>query len=133
METFYDSSSGQVKPVNKTGLSFTASGFSPETINYSGSECGTKGIQDLIDGAIDPEMTQYMKMVVNRLKLMGYKSGLTMQAFPYDFRLNTGNDLASKGFSQTVKKLASFVGKKVVIAAHSMGNTKTLYGLWGMS
>lgn len=133
MQLTFDTSTGKVLPLNKTGVSFSVKGFTPETLNYAGSECGTQGIEDLITGAIDPEMTQYMKQIVNRLKLMGYKSGMTMQALPYDFRQNTGNDLASKGFGRIAKKLKAFTNKKVVVFAHSMGNYKTLYGLWEMS
>jgi len=128
-----DTSSGTLKPVNKPGVTFSVKGFTPQTQGYKASECGTTAIENLIDGLIDPEMTQYYKDFIIRLKDMGYKSGLTLQALPYDFRLPSGYDLASKGLPNMIKKLKDLNNKKVIVASHSMGNSKTLYALWNMS
>ena len=129
----YDTSTGKVKPVNKPGITFGVKGFTPETKGLKNSQCGTTGVEDLIDGIIDPEVTQYFKLFINRLLEMGYKSGLTLQAIPYDFRLLSGEDQASSNLGTLIKTLSSFNNKKVVIVAHSMGNSKTMYGLWHMS
>lgn len=57
---------------------------------------------------------------------MGYDSGLTLQAMPYDFRYGI---LASKTpiiLSQIITNLFDITGKKVVIVAHSLGTLHTL-------
>jgi hypothetical protein len=64
---------------------------------------------------------------------MGYKSGLTLQSVPYDFRLHSGYDSFSKNFGPLVKKMKEINNKKVVVLTHSMGSTKALYGLWNMN
>ena len=107
-----DTSSGKLKPVDKPGLTFSVKGFTPQTDGYKNSECGTTAIQDLIDGLIDPEATQYYRAIIARYKDMGYRSGLTLQAAPYDFRLSAGFDWVSQNLGATLKKLKEVTNKK---------------------
>lgn len=121
---------GTWAPTQKPGILVTAKGLSQETI-YT-SECGTKGVENFIPDIPNPEETEYFKLIIQRLQLMGYKPGLTMQAMPYDFRLSSGYDQASKNLPAVLNLLKTFTNKKVVIAAHSMGNMKTAYAMWNM-
>ena len=91
------------------------------------------GIQSLIPGIVNPEATQYFKAVTDRFVAMGYVAGLTMQPLPYDFRMSSGYDEASKNLNKVVKKLKEFTNKKVIIIAHSHGNLKTAFNLQSMS
>ena len=133
IQAFYDSSSGKLVPKQKPGLTLTIKGLTPETSGYRNSECGTDSVEDLISGIPNPEGTQYLGGLISRFREMGYRSGLTLQALPYDFRVSVGYDLASKGLPTAVRKLKELNNKKVVIASHSLGNIKTSYGLWSMS
>ena len=133
VQVVYDTSSGKAVPKDKLGVKISPKGFTKGSSGYAGSECGTTAIKDLVKGIIDPEATQYYRLIIDRLKDMGYLSGLTLQAMPYDFRMNSGIDNMSKNIGKVVKRLKAFNNKKVVIAAHSMGCTKSLYGLWNMN
>ena len=90
-------------------------------------------IIDLIPGIVNPQWTGNFKGIRNRLQLMGYESGLTMQAVPYDFRLNSGMDALGGAFKKIVTELSEMVNKKVQIVAHSMGNMRTTFFLWNQS
>jgi len=130
----YKNVSGKLVPQNKTGIVASAKGLTPDTMTYKGSKCGQLGVEYLLeDLEIGPESDLYLAGIIDRMLLMGYKSGLTFQAVPYDFRINSGNDIVSLNLGSLIKTLKAFTNKKVVIAAHSMGNTKTVYALWGMS
>lgn len=63
------------------------------------------------------------------LKVMGYQSGLTLQAIPYDFRYGIQASSTPKLFPQVVKNLYYATGKKVVVIGHSLGTLHTLSGL----
>ena len=133
VEVLADTSSGTYKPIPKPGVTFSVKGFTPETDTLATSQCGTTGVEDLIDGIIDPDITKYFKAVIQRLIDMGFKSGLTLQAIPYDFRLNSGLDLASKNLPSLLKKMKQITNKKAIIMSHSMGNQKTAFALWNMN
>lgn len=121
---------GEFKPLEQPGIKVTAEGLTPQT--RKSSKCGVKGIENLIPHIPNPEMTEYMTAVVKRLELMGYRSGLTYQALPYDFRVSSGFDPVSKNLGHTIKKMKELTNKKVVITCHSMGNMKTAFALWNM-
>lgn len=57
---------------------------------------------------------------------MGYDSGLTLQALPYDFRYGILASKTSTLLSQIIYNLYRTTGKKVVIVAHSLGTLHTL-------
>lgn len=130
IEVVFDTEGGKFVPIQKPGITLSVTGYTPETITTS--QCGTKALEDFINDIPNPEMTEYFKLMIQRLDLMGYRSGLTMQAVPYDFRLSSGFDQASKNLPGIIKGLFQFTNKKVVIAAHSMGNMKAAFGLWNM-
>ena len=124
---------GTLTPVNRPGVTFSVQGFTPETQGYNASKCGNTGIENLIPGIVNPQESAYFRDIIYHYEYMGLRAGLTYQAMPYDFRVNSGNDLASKGFGQLVKNMKLFTNKKVVVAGHSMGNNKIVYGLWNMN
>ena len=123
----FDKSTGKFVPVNRPGVKVHPVGFTPGSVD--GSKCGTTGIQSLIPGVINPEATQYFKAITDRFVAMGYIAGLTMQPLPYDFRMSSGYDEASKNLDKVAKKLKQFTNKKVIIVAHSHGNLKAAFNL----
>lgn len=126
----YEKKNGQAFLKKRPGLEILSKGDTDQTNNYNGSECGTNSIEELVKGV---HGTDYYKAMISRLKLLGYISGLTLQAVPFDWRLSVGQDNASKNLGKVIKSLKDLTNKKVVIVAHSMGNLKTSYALWGMS
>ena len=133
IQVVYDKSSGKMIYKDKPGVTIKPKGFTSETLDYIGSECGSTGVQDLIQGTVVPEAAKYFRNIIDRLKQMGYRSGLTLQALPYDFRLNSGVDPVSKNLDKVIKRLKNFNNKKVIILTHSMGGTKAIYSLWNMN
>ena len=108
------------------------------------SKCAFDGISNLlgIDLTINLIVTKvtvdpqgYFDNLREVFQHAGYVSGLSMQALPYDFRMgyqihNLGNE--KKQFEYTINSLYTLTGKKVLIAAHSMGNLQVHHNLWNM-
>lgn len=63
------------------------------------------------------------------LQVMGYDSGLTLQALPYDFRYGILASTTPTLLPQIINNLYYTTGKKVVVIAHSLGTLHTLMGL----
>lgn len=131
IEVSYDAKSGKFTPVSKPGIRVTPKGYSSET-SGSVSKCGLSAIENLIPDIPNPEETEYFKLIIQKMTYMGYKSGLTLQALPYDFRLSSGQDLISKNLINTLNLMKQFTNKRAIIIAHSMGNTKVTYAFWNM-
>jgi Lecithin:cholesterol acyltransferase len=67
------------------------------------------------------------------LRSMGYRSGLTMQMIPYDFRYPLQHNDASFTLVRSLRLLNALTGKKAVIAGHSLGVEMTVYFMSQMS
>lgn len=128
--TNYDYTKQSPAYLPKEGVKLKPVGATPGTRNQEASDCAMDGIVDLIPDIPNPEWTGNFKGIRNRLRHMGYESGLTMQAVPYDFRINCGDDLLGKAYPKIVQELSEMTNKKVQILAHSMGNMRTAYFLW---
>ena len=67
------------------------------------------------------------------LKSMGYQTGLTMHALPYDF---TRGVMESNNYNKILTKLLKrsleISGKRAIITSHSFGGLMTYYGLLNM-
>ena len=68
----------------------------------------------------------------NAYHAAGYRTGLTMQALPYDWRKGYRENKLDWKFERTIDSLFDITGKRVVIIAHSMGNFQTVHNLWKM-
>lgn len=73
-----------------------------------------------------------MKTLQLHLENMGYVSGLTMLAMPYDWRLHNDDDAVTQMIPRVIKLMSNFSNKKVTIVAHSMGNFRALNALYEM-
>lgn len=109
-----------------------AFGTTHDTISHS--RCGFDGVSDLLP--FDHRLqvgAQYMEFLRKRLIDMGYISGLTAQAIPYDFRLSYKSNRIPKIWGGIVDDLYSMTGKKVSILSHSMGGYEAYHNLMLMS
>ena len=64
----------------------------------------------------------YLDSIKKRLRHMGYISGLTVQPFPFDWRLSTKIIIKNDRFNIIASNLHRITSKKVTIIAHSYGN-----------
>ena len=110
------------------GVNVTFYGNTPDTIGQT-SSCGFAGIENLLPLQIQQIGTIGFTIVDKYLSYMGYQTGLSMFALPYDFRKTTvANELAYT-LQRTIELAYNLTGKKVILAAHSMGNYGSLYAL----
>ena len=126
--------SGQMTPVQqKIGVKVLPMGMTPETYPRNVSLCGINGVQNLIPNIVNPPSSQYYAEIVNYLNAMGYKEGLTLIGLPYDFRQGQGFDDFSSTLNYVLNELNKLSGKRSIVFAHSMGNSRMLNALWKMS
>jgi len=131
-KTQYDVTDDSITLINSPGVKLRPAGLTPETYKKTDYDCGMDAVCDLLPDIPNPADQQYFKTIRDKLTDMGYVSGLTMQAIPYDFRVNSGNDYIKDGFSKILQNLHKLTNKKVIIIAHSMGNIRTTKYLWDM-
>jgi hypothetical protein len=73
--------------------------------------------------------SSYFKYQRLAFEKAGFRSGLSMQALPYDFRKDYRESDLNGKFGRVLTELNKNTGKKVVIIAHSFGNLQTVYQL----
>ena len=132
VRTLYDVS----KPIDKMyiarqGVKIRPYGFTPGT--KAKNFCGAAAIVDLLNLSIQTVDSVGFKLAISSLEEMGYISGLTFQALPYNFFLTYHKNEFQLNFAKTLKRLRDFTGKRTVIYAHSFGNINTLHALKSLS
>lgn len=132
IKTEFDYSTGKMVYKPKPGVLVRPVGASPESNARDNGLCAFDGIQNTLKGLKNDNTPGY-KIIREKLENMGYETGLTMQALPYDWRLISGMDGLATGYPAVLKQLRDLTGKKVTIFAHSMGNFRTAHMLWNMS
>ncbi len=60
---------------------------------------------------------------------IGYDSGLSLQAMPYNFFYGLFQNEFNLNFEPSLERLHKLTGKKTTIIAHSFGNLVTLFNL----
>lgn len=121
----YDISPDGIKIRKVDGLDVKIVGTTPQTRKKSAWDCGMDGILDIIKDIPEPHELTYYKNAYEKLLYLGYISGLTAQALPYDFRADNRNDALNGNYFKVIQELYSMINKKIVILAHSMGNLRT--------
>ena len=112
-------------------------GDTPRT--KAASDCGNEAIADISPyPGPNPLLPDYINIpyfgvFLNKLKKMGYKTGLTLQSLPFDWGLSVKNNGLNQKFKSTLVRLNKLSNKKVVIIAHSYGNVNTQYQLSRMT
>lgn len=113
--------------VIKVGLEIKIYGFSPNT--KQGSKCGAKAIKNLLPVAYQIPPSRGFGPLIKALEYIGYISGLTLLAMPYNYYYSYRFNEAILSFQTTLKKLNTYTGKKAIVVAHSLGNLNVLYNL----
>lgn len=132
VQTRFDYSTGKMVHVPQPGVTVRPVGGTPGSNTRASGLCAFDGIQNTLKG-LDNKNTPAYKIIREKLENMGYETGLTMQALPYDWRLISGMDGLATGYPAVLRELKQLTNKKVTIFAHSMGNFRTAHMLWGMS
>lgn len=130
--TDYDTSTQKISYKPRPGVTIKPLGATSSTQTKSTGNCAFDGVQNLAPDIPNPEASAYFLGFKKRFEDMGYEIGLTLQAVPYDFRIADGMDSISKNLGNMLKEMFELVNKKVTILAHSMGNNRVSYALWGM-
>ena len=123
----------EVRDTWKTGFRILPYTLTQKTSRNHVSDCGGAGVRNLVSGLSNIRLASYYRQIISNLKQMGYTSGLTLQAVPYDWRLNNELDPVVPYLTKLIKFMSTFVNKKVVIVAHSMGNIRALAALYKMT
>ena len=123
--------SGTLKPLK--GIEIFPMGLSPDTKTKATSDCGMEAIINLIPTLIQFSGYSQYRDLVSVLKNAGYKSGINLQALPYDWRLDYKENPLNTQFKKVIKEMSENTGKKVLIVAHSFGNLQVANNLWNMT
>lgn len=117
----------------KPGVSIKPVGATHKSNTLKTGNCAFDGVENLLKDV--PQFIQRpgLKKLRVMLEHMGYQNGLTFQALPYDWRLESGMDDLSKGFKNLLRDMKKITNKKVTILGHSMGNFRTVNMLWNTS
>lgn len=117
------------KPVNEMiiptpGINFRPHGYSPNTIKKA--QCGRSALVDLLPLYYQLADTVNFAPMMNELDRLGYTSGLTYQAAPYNFLVTFTNNEFSRNFKTFITRMRNYTGKKVTLVGHSLGNLNIL-------
>ena len=118
----------------KPGVKILPIGATPETRSRKVSECGSKGIDNGFPFPAKPRGTpmEYLTQQVRAYEFLGFRSGLSFQPYPHDFRLSFSEGNITTRLISIVKQLNSLYGKKVAIFGHSLGNNMVVSSLSDM-
>ena len=119
----------QVNPYK--GVEVAPEGLTSST--RKSSSCGFDSISVLLSLFQNLDLKPYFKNFKTTLESRGYRSGLTMQALPYDWRGYMDKTEVNQKLRYIIKNLYQITGKKVSILAHSYGNLNTVNALRGIS
>ena len=114
-----------IKP--REGVKIRIYGFTPGTKNDR--NCGGGAISNLLPLALQNDTTSAFANLIASLERIGYISGLTMQALPYNFYYSYRKNEFKLGFMKNLRKLKLYTGKKITLIGHSMGNINILHNL----
>lgn len=108
------------------GIKVKVFGDSQETKGES--QCGRKSITSFAG----EKLTLYGHFFKN-LDNLGYVSGLTVQALPYDFRRRATRNGFVQKFKLSLKIIKYLTNKRSVVLGHSYGNNMVMNGLKGLT
>lgn len=113
------------------GLSITWYGNTPETFKYANGGFGA--VSNLLPLPVQTSETKGFAGMAKYLTKLGYQTGLSVFALPYDFRKTHRANSISYTLERTIRYAYELTGKKVVLVGHSLGNLNTLPVLMKMS
>ena len=118
----------QIKGVQIVPMGMTES-------SASKSRCGFEAISNMlpITSFLIPTKYKCMEKLRTTLEVIGYRTGLTVQPLPYDWRKSFLNNEVSQKLEKMLDIMYDITGKRVSIYSHSFGNLNVLHVLNGMS
>lgn len=125
MTLSYDVGPDGVKTKKIPGIDVKIVGTTPETRSKKSWDCGMDGVLNIIPDIPEPHELTYYKATNKKLVYLGYISGLTAQALPYDFRMDNNNDPINENFLPIIKEMYAMINKKIILLSHSMGSFRT--------
>ena len=130
---YWSDSNGKLITRVIQGVKISPMGMTPKT--SSSSRCGFDSISNLLPvyNILNPAEYKAFEKLRLSLEAKGYKTGLTLQALPYDWRHSIKANQVSAKLEGMLKRIFEITGKKVSIAAHSFGNMNALHVLNKMS
>ncbi|EGR29598.1 lecithin-cholesterol acyltransferase, putative [Ichthyophthirius multifiliis] len=118
---------------NQKGFYITWAGNTPET--KSQSNCGVYAITNFINIPMINVATcvsgGYSRLVYT-LEAMGYQSGLTFQAIPFDFRLTVQQSETQVIIPKAIDHMYKMTGKKSVILGYSLSTLHVVESMTSM-
>ena len=84
-------------------------------------KCGWRSINNIVNG---PGLTNGFPYLVHwqeDLEKLGYRTNLSMQIFPYDWRLDPKYIVEHYKFKEAAENLYALTGKKMLVSTHSYG------------
>ena len=94
------------------------------------NKCGASAVEYILPYNISADSLGGTKGILDALRKMGYRDGLTLQALPYDFRYASGLNYGFKrSFKQSLIRMKKLTGKKSIIISHSFGSVNTYSSL----
>ena len=115
------------------GATVTPMGMTQGSVSQS--RCGFEALSNMLPVAniLLPSKYKCMEKLRTTLEGMGYRTGLTLQALPYDWRKSMMKNEVYLKLEKLLDMMYSITGKKVSIYAHSFGNINVLNVLNRMS
>jgi len=99
-------------------------------------QCGLDAIATLMPSPavsyFASDFNYFQNMIIS-LQGLGYITGVSLFATPYDWRRSPESDDTHISITQTAELIKTLTGKKTVLLSHSLGNMQALYTLNGMS
>jgi hypothetical protein len=108
------------KPID--GITVRSFGFSPKSKDKT---CGKSALQNILP-ILTTRLSKNMEALFDSLERIGYVSGVSYQALPYNFFFSSRTNEFNKSLRGAVEWLYNNVGKKVVVATHSTSNISFL-------
>ena len=97
------------------------------------SDCGIQSVSNMLGKDLLALSTEQFDNFFKNLEFLGYKSGLTMQAIPYDWRRMYQDNGVSEKWDRVIQDMVDLTGKRVSVVAHSMGNLNVYHNLLRMT
>lgn len=129
----FDKTSAQPRSNPPDGITIVPLGMTEDS-RYN-TRCGFDAISNILPISFRMNPLKWRAYDPLRIKLeaAGFRTGLTMQALPYDWRMSITDNQVAQKFISIISRMNAISGKRVNIVAHSFGNVNTLYNLWRMT
>ena len=123
---------GKAVLVDKPGVTIKPVGMTPETQPRKEGGCGRNAVKNLVPSIIEMHAFDYMEALLKAYEFVGYKVGLSLQPYPFDFRLHYSEKNMEVELERVFSLMSKIFSKKAVLIAHSYGNQHAANVLWKM-